>query len=86
MMHDQPGCAEILRSLASLDREYSLYEIAIMTRAGPAKSLGLKLIVATWASGACADITVYDDNPNREAMFENARTRVQERRADRSRR
>ena len=29
-------------SLASIDREYSLYEIAIMTRAGPARSLGLK--------------------------------------------
>lgn len=55
-------------TLASLDREYSLYEIAIMTRAGPARSLGLKdrghLGVGAWA-----DITVYDDNPDREAMF-----------------
>ncbi len=55
-------------SLASLDREYSLYEIAIMTRAGPAKSLGLK-DRGHLAPGACADITVYDDNPDREAMF-----------------
>lgn len=55
-------------TLASLDREYSLYEIAILTRAGPARSLGLKdrghLGVGAWA-----DITVYDDNPDREAMF-----------------
>lgn len=55
-------------TLASLNREYSLYEIAILTRAGPARSLGLKdrghLGVGAWA-----DITVYDDNPDREAMF-----------------
>ena len=55
-------------SLTTLDREYTLYDIAIMTRAGPAKSLGLKdrghLGVC-----ACADITVYEDNPDREAMF-----------------
>ncbi|MEQ1672091.1 MAG: amidohydrolase family protein, partial [Hyphomicrobium sp.] len=55
--------------LATLDREYSLYEIAIMTRAGPAKSLGLK-DRGHLGVGACADITVYADNPDREAMFE----------------
>lgn len=55
-------------SLATLDREYSLYEIAIMTRAGPAKSLGLK-DRGQLGVGACADITVYADNPDREAMF-----------------
>jgi len=55
-------------TLKSLDREYSLYEIAIMTRAGPARSLGLK-DRGHLAPGAKADITVYDDNPDREAMF-----------------
>ncbi|WP_423414719.1 formylmethanofuran dehydrogenase subunit A [Hyphomicrobium sp. B1] len=55
-------------TLASLDREYSLYEIAIMTRAGPARSLGLK-DRGHLGIGAWADITVYDDNPDREAMF-----------------
>lgn len=55
-------------TLASLDREYTLYEIAIMTRAGPARSLGLK-DRGHLAPGAWADITVYDDNPDREAMF-----------------
>ena len=54
--------------LASLDREYTLYEIAIMTRAGPARSLGL-LDRGHLGPGACADITVYEDNPDREAMF-----------------
>jgi formylmethanofuran dehydrogenase subunit A len=46
-----------------------MYEVAIMTRAGPAKSLGLK-DRGHLGAGACADITVYDDNPNYEAMFE----------------
>jgi len=56
-------------SLPSLDREYTMYEIAIMTRAGPAKSLGLK-DRGHLGAGACADITVYENNPNYEAMFE----------------
>ena len=55
--------------LASLDREYSLYEIAIMTRAGPAKSLGLKN-KGHLAPGADADVVVYREHPNRERMFE----------------
>ena len=56
-------------SLASIDREYSLYEIAIMTRAGPARSLGLK-DRGHLGNGACADITVYEDKADRESMFE----------------
>jgi formylmethanofuran dehydrogenase subunit A len=55
-------------TLPTLDREYTLYEIAIMTRAGPARSLGLK-DRGHLGVGASADITVYDDNPDREAMF-----------------
>ena len=55
-------------TLGSIDREYSLYEIAILTRAGPARSLGLK-DRGQLGVGACADITVYGDNPDREAMF-----------------
>ncbi len=55
--------------LGSLDREYSLYEIAIMTRAGPAKSLGL-MDRGHLGAGASADITVYENLDNREAMFQ----------------
>lgn len=55
--------------LGSIDREYSLYEIAIMTRAAPAKSLGLRNS-GHLGEGATADITVYNDLPNREKMFE----------------
>ncbi len=55
--------------LASIDREYSLYEIAIMTRAGPARSLGLKNR-GHLGSGSIADITVYNSVKNKEKMFE----------------
>ncbi|MGL4397175.1 MAG: formylmethanofuran dehydrogenase subunit A [Hyphomicrobium sp.] len=56
-------------TLANIDREYSMYEIAIMTRAGPARSLGLK-DRGHLGAGACADITVYEDKANYEEMFE----------------
>lgn len=55
--------------LASLDREYSLYEIAIMTRAGAAKLVGLA-DRGHLGVGAAADITVYTDHADREKMFE----------------
>jgi formylmethanofuran dehydrogenase subunit A len=64
-LHPDAQAATILNSLT---REYSLYEIAIMTRAGPARSLGL-VDRGNLAPGASADITVYEDNPDREAMF-----------------
>jgi len=54
--------------LDSLDREYSLYEIAIMTRAAPARSLGLKNR-GHLGAGAAADITIYDNLNNKEKMF-----------------
>lgn len=54
--------------LSSIKREYSLYEIAIMTRAAPARSLGLKNR-GHLGAGAIADITVYDNLKDREKMF-----------------
>jgi formylmethanofuran dehydrogenase subunit A len=60
--------AQGMSNLASLDREYSLYEIAIMTRAGAAKLIGLHDRGHLGVGGG-ADITVYTDQPDREAMF-----------------
>ena len=60
--------AQAMSNLASLNREYSLYEIAIMTRAGAAKLIGLN-DRGHLGIGAAADITVYTDQPDREAMF-----------------
>ena len=56
-------------SLADLDREYSLNEICIITRAGPAKILGLKH-KGHLGPGADADITIYTPHENKEQMFE----------------
>jgi len=60
--------AQAMSNLTSLDREYSLYDIAIMTRAGAAKLIGLNNS-GHLGNGAQADITVYTDIDDREAMF-----------------
>jgi formylmethanofuran dehydrogenase subunit A len=60
--------ARAASTLASLTREYSLYEIAIMTRAGPARTLGLT-DRGHLGAGAAADIVVYRDDADREQMF-----------------
>jgi len=65
LLHEDARTAS---GLASIRREYSLYEIAIMTRAGPARILGLR-DRGHLGVGAAADITVYDDLADREAMF-----------------
>ena len=54
--------------LSALDREYSLYEIAVITRAAPARSLGLRDL-GHLGIGATADITVYKPDDDAEAMF-----------------
>jgi len=55
--------------LADLDREYSLGEIAIITRAGPAKLLGLKH-KGHLGPGADADVTIYSPHEDKEQMFQ----------------
>lgn len=62
---------EILQrcSLADMDREYTLNEIAIITRAGPARILGLRN-KGHLGPGADADITIYTPDANQERMFE----------------
>ncbi len=54
--------------LDDLDREYTLEEIAIVTRAGPARLLGLR-DKGHLGAGADADVTLYDDRADREEMF-----------------
>lgn len=58
--------------LKNLDREYSLYEIAIITRAGPARSLGLEH-KGHLGPGADADITIYPKSDDPAEMFSNPR-------------
>jgi formylmethanofuran dehydrogenase subunit A len=61
--------AQKMTTLASIEREYSLQEIAIMTRAGAARLIGLQDRGAL-SAGNWADITVYTDNADRQLMFE----------------
>ncbi|WP_047533129.1 formylmethanofuran dehydrogenase subunit A [Methylotenera sp. N17] len=60
--------AQAMSNLTSLNREYSLYEIATMTRAAAAKLIGLH-DRGHLGVGAAADITVYTDQADKEAMF-----------------
>ena len=55
--------------LADLQREYTLNEIAIITRAGPAKILGLTN-KGHLGPGADADLTLYSPHENKETMFQ----------------
>ena len=66
-----PKAALAMSSLAEIRREYSFAEIATMTRAAPARLLGLA-DRGHLAPGALADVAVYDDLPDRAAMFRKA--------------
>lgn len=55
--------------LPELDREYTLNEIAIITRAAPARMLGLTT-KGHLGIGADADVTVYTPEQDIQAMFE----------------
>jgi formylmethanofuran dehydrogenase subunit A len=59
-----------LRDCAS--REYSLSEIAIITRAGPARLLGLTG-KGHLGVGADADVTIYEEDADKEKMFSTPR-------------
>lgn len=54
--------------LDDLDREYSLQEIAIVTRAGPARLLGLRN-KGQLGVAADADVTIYEEHDDKEQMF-----------------
>ena len=58
--------------LAEIDREYTLNEIAIITRAAPARILGLSH-KGHLGEGADADVTIYSPREDYRAMFERPR-------------
>ncbi|MEL7498807.1 MAG: formylmethanofuran dehydrogenase subunit A [Planctomycetota bacterium] len=55
--------------LADIEREYTLNEVAVITRAGPARILGLNH-KGHLGPGADADVCVYSPDPNFQTMFE----------------
>jgi formylmethanofuran dehydrogenase subunit A len=63
-----PKPAMAVTTLASIQREYSLNEIAIMTRAAPARLLGLK-DRGHLGPGAIADISIYTEQADKARMF-----------------
>ena len=63
-----PEQARNRTGLGDLTREYSLSEIAIITRAGPARLLGLDR-KGHLGPGADADVTVYSPDDDKERMF-----------------
>ena len=63
-----PPAAMEVTTLPSIRREYSLSEIAAMTRAAPARLFGLK-DRGHLGPGAVADVAIYDDQADRAKMF-----------------
>ncbi|MHA1930147.1 MAG: formylmethanofuran dehydrogenase subunit A [Candidatus Thorarchaeota archaeon] len=57
--------------LAEIEREYTLGEIAITTRAGPAKILGIEKTKGHLGVGADADVTVYGFDPEKADLANN---------------
>ena len=55
-------------TLADLDRQYTLSEIAVITSAGPARALGLPQ-KGHLGVGADADVSIYNQNPDGVLMF-----------------
>jgi formylmethanofuran dehydrogenase subunit A len=62
-MKEVHSAAQKNTTLATIDREYDFYEIATITRAGQAKSLGIQETKGHLGVGADADVAVYDINP-----------------------
>ncbi|MBV1707690.1 MAG: formylmethanofuran dehydrogenase subunit A [Hyphomicrobiales bacterium] len=67
-----PAEALALTHLPSMRREYSLNELAIMTRSAPATLFGMR-DRGHLGAGARADVAVYADQNDRAAMFAKAR-------------
>ena len=66
-----PAEAMTVTTLPSISREYSLVEIATVTRAAPARLLGLP-DRGHLGAGAIADVAVYEDESDRARMFRSA--------------
>jgi formylmethanofuran dehydrogenase subunit A len=66
-----PPAAMAVTTLPAITREYSLTEIATMTRAAPARLLGLA-DRGHLGAGAVADVAVYDDDRDRAKRFRSA--------------
>jgi formylmethanofuran dehydrogenase subunit A len=64
-----PAEAQKRITLADIDRQYTLSEIAIITAAGPARALGLAQ-KGHLGVGADADVALYEERPDSGILFE----------------
>ncbi|WP_437185312.1 formylmethanofuran dehydrogenase subunit A [Planctomicrobium sp. SH668] len=64
-----PAAVKNYCTLSDITREYSLFEIAIITRASPAKILGLQH-KGHLGPNADGDVTLYQPDPDLQRMFE----------------
>ncbi len=71
MLERLPESARQVSNLASVGRELTLSEIAIITRGAPARLLGLT-DRGHLGPGAVADVAVYTEQKNKTAMFASA--------------
>ena len=69
MLSGLPAGVTARCTLAELDREYSLSEIAIITRAAPARILGREH-KGHLGAGADGDVTIYNPDDDIQRMFE----------------
>jgi formylmethanofuran dehydrogenase subunit A len=65
MMKEMNRSALAKSALPAIDRELTLYDIAIMTRAAPARILNLEAEKGHLGVGADADIAIYDIDPRK---------------------
>ncbi len=72
MLQRAPAGVRERCTLADITREYTLYEIAIITRAAPARMLGLTR-KGHLGPGADADITIYNRSDDIQEMFSTPR-------------
>lgn len=70
-MEDMHKFARERTVLPTIDREWGLYEVAISTRAAPAKILGIQSTKGHLGAGADADVAVYDIDPTKVNLAKN---------------
>jgi formylmethanofuran dehydrogenase subunit A len=63
ILSEMPSLLQKRSIIATIDREYDLYDVAIISRASPAKALGLSEFKGHLGIGADADIAIYNINP-----------------------
>jgi len=63
VLKETPPTLQKRSSIAAIEREFDLYDIAIITRASPARALGISKIKGHLGIGADADVSIYGLDP-----------------------